>query len=497
MVNMNVTIRRLSSLFIILLLFISGVAAYVQIVNQAFINGPVLAQGDFDPRRCPPNDAPLRGRIYDRNGTLLAESVPDPKAICGYTRKYSEPSLAPLIGYFSYRYGTAGIERTFNKQLSGVDQGNNTSAVDDAKSKILRKPRYGQDITLTIDVKLQQAVNKIYDTHASGGVCQPNGTTPPGSIIVEKPDTGEILAMVSRPFFDPNKIDQTDYFAQLQNDPGKPLLNHATQAVYAPGSTFKTVTMIGGLEAGTTSLDKQFSQDEAVNYVINGEPINWDDYLHGYPSDLQFPMTLEQGYAYSDNVAFAREAVTLGKDKWLSTVRKFGIQTPGTDSDTVPFDGPYAPSTAYSAVTNGKPTDFSQNLLAESGFGQGQLLISPLTMASVVSAVAANGKLYIPHVVGKTQPHSLDAIVAQPQLFGGDQIFSADTASKVRQAMWSVTSYGTASTVFHNGIHLADSPVKEGGKTGTAQLENGLPHTWWISLAPDDQAPGGSAAQLA
>jgi len=117
-------------------------------------------------------------------------------------------------------------------------------------------------------------------------------------------------------------------------------------------------------------------------------------------------------------------------------------------------------------------------------------------MSEITSAVAADGNLYVPHVVMQAKPKVGGPFTQDPQVYSGGQIFSPDTAAKVRQAMWGVSSYGTGSTVAHNGIHLADSPVKEGGKTGTAQLENGLPHTWWISLAPDDAAPGGGPAQL-
>jgi len=499
--NMNVTIRRLMSVFTLLFLLISGIAAYVQVTNQAFIGGPVLAQGSYDPRRCPPFDAPLRGKIFDRNGVLLAESVKDDAATCGYRRKYYDPSLSPLIGYFSYRFGTAGVESSYNNALSGVNQNspwgppNPAGEVDDLQNKILHKPRSGQDIYLTIDEKLQQQANKLYDTHANGSVCQPAGSNPPGSMIITDPRNGEILAMVSRPFYDPNKIDDPDYFQQLQAAPDKPLLNHATQALYAPGSSFKTVTMIAALDAGTARLSQTYTQDEAVNYVVNGQPFRWDDYINGYPPNLQFPITMEQGYAYSDNIVYAREAVKLGADKWLSYVRRFGIQTPGVDVAAVPFDAPYAQSAAYLAKTNGKPTDFNVNLLAESGFGQGQLLISPLTMAEVTSAVAADGNLYAPHVVMQAKPSVGGPFTQDPQLYTNGQLFQPAVAQQVRHAMWSVSSYGTGSTVQHNGIHLADSPIKEGGKTGTAQLESGLPHTWWISLAPDD-ASGAGPAQM-
>jgi hypothetical protein len=108
------------------------------------------------------------------------------------------------------------------------------------------------------------------------------------------------------------------------------------------------------------------------------------------------------------------------------------------------------------------------------------LLISPLTMAEVTSAVAADGNLYVPHVVMQAKPKVGGPFTQDPQVYSGGQVFSPDTAAKVRQAMWGVSSYGTGSTVAHNGIHLADSPVKEGGKTGTAQLESGL----WVLNDP-------------
>jgi penicillin-binding protein A len=505
--NMNVTIRRLTNTFILFFLILSGVAAYIQLDNHAFVNGPELAASQYDPRHCPPYDQPLRGTIYDRNGVKLAWSMPDPTAVCGYRRKYADPSLSPLLGYFSYHYGVAGIEATYNDILSGVGHG---ESVQDPVNKLLHKPRYGQDIYLTIDDKVQQKANGLYDTSAIyGGVCQPQGSSPPGSIIVEDPNSGELLAMVNRPFYDQNKIADADsldtavrangerYWASINSDPGRPLLNHATQGLYAPGSTFKTATMLAALDSGQLALDTQFTKDEATNVVVNGEPIRWDDYFAGVWNGLvNFPLTFEQGYAYSDNVVYARAAVTIGADTWLSYIRKLGIATPGTQVPRVPFDAPYAQSTAFNAKTDGKPTSFNQNLLAESGFGQGQLLISPLTMAEITSTVAANGLLYQPHVVWKTATHDTaeaDALPAAPQVYSGGPVVRPETAAAVRHAMWSVVQFGTAwAGLTRDGIHLSETGTFEGGKTGTAQLESGNPNTWWISLAPDDQAQGGN-----
>ena len=501
------TIRRLVTTFLILFLILSGVAAYVQITNQVFLGGPVLAQGQYDPRTCPPYDAPVRGTIYDRNGVRLAWTEQDPKVQCGYKRVY-DPRVATVgassaAGLLQLTYGTAGVESSFNDQLAGVVHG---QTVQDVTDKLLHRPRHGQDVYLTIDINLQVAAAKYYDdqnSYLNGGVCQVAGTHPPGALIVENPNDGEILAMVSKPSYDPNKIDQTGYFQQLQADLTHPLLDRATQGLYVPGSSFKTLTLIAALDSGKANLADQYTKDEAVNFVADGRPITWDDYVKGEWSFLNFPITLQQGYAYSDNVIFARAATEVGADTWLDYVSRFGILVPGKDVKAIPFDAPSSQSQAFSR----NPSGFDGALLAESGFGQGELQISPLTNAVMTSAVAANGVIHNPHVlldaaVFGTKPS--DAIASglqvQQSLAGeGTQVFSADTATKVRQAMWSVTDYGTAASSPNpvSGAHLADSPVKEGGKTGTAQLDSGAPHTWWIPAAPDDQAPGGGPAKLA
>lgn len=505
--SMNVTIRQLMTAFIVLFLLISGVAAYIQIGNQAFFNGPVLASGQYDQRKCPPYDSPLRGKIFDRKGNLIAQTVPDSNAPCGYRREYASwvasSGLAPLIGYYSYQYGTAGVEASYNDQLAGVLAG---ETFQNATAKLLHEPRYGSDLYLTIDKNVQEAASNYYDTSPlfGGGVCQPQGSHPPGSLIVEDPKTGEILAMVSKPSYDPNKIDDPAYWKQLNSDPEAPLLNHATQGLYDPGSTFKTVTLAAALDTGTYSLDSTFNFDQATSFNANGDVIKWYDYFNGtwngILSNSSFPISLQDAYAYSDNTVYARTAVKLGADQWLSYVRKFGIATPGTDVQAPPFDAPYYQSRAYNTLTNGQPTQFTTPLLAESGFGQGQLLITPLTMTEISSTMASGGILYVPHIAYKIVPHGTDprnVLPTAPQMFGGQPVVRPETAQAVRKAMWDVVDHGTAYWgLTRNGIHPSQSPVKEGGKTGTGQTNNANPETWWISLAPDDQAPGGSAAQL-
>jgi cell division protein FtsI/penicillin-binding protein 2 len=517
--NMNVTIRRLTNAFIILFLLISGVAAYIQIGNQAFFNGPVLANSSLDPPKCPPVDVPIRGRILDRNGNVIAQSVPDPQSFCGYRRQYASwvvsSGLAPLIGYYSYQYGAGGIEAEYNDQLAGINAG---ESIQNTVGKLLHTPQMGQDIYLTIDKNIQLTAAQHYDSSAlHGGACETQDN-PPGSIIVEDPNSGEILAMVSYPAYDPNKIVQTDsldpatrsagqqYFRQVNTASTPSLINRAAQGLYDPGSSFKTVTLTAALDTGQVGLtDATFTRDQAMDYVVNGQHIHWDDYS-SFAAVAQFPMDLEHAYAYSDNVIYARMGVTLGTDTWLKYVAKFGIATPGRDWQPVPFDAPHAQSSAYPGPSGGKPFDFTVNDLAASAFGQGDLLISPLTMAEVASTMAANGVLWEPHVVWKQVPasngtpgDSKQTLPAQTTPFTGQPIIQPGTAQNIRLAMWSVVQYGTGSYGLppHNGYLASNSGTFEGGKTGTAQLGSGQPDSWWISLAPDDQASGaaGKGAQ--
>jgi peptidoglycan glycosyltransferase len=310
--------------------------------------------------------------------------------------------------------------------------------------------------------------------------------------------------MVSRPTYDPNKVvaadsfdpgirtQGLDYIASL-NSSTPALINRPAQGLYAPGSSFKTVTLTAALDSGQYALnDARFSEDQAKSYTIAGHTFNWDDF-GDFKSVATFPMDLEHGYAYSDNVIYGRVGVDLGADTWLHYVGLFGVETPGRDWNAVGFDAPAAQSRAYSNSSS----NFDDVALAASAFGQGSLLISPLTMSVVASTIAADGMLRRPHV-------GLALTVYKGKLSGGtplrdpstdQQIMQPATAQTVRRAMWAVSDYGTASygnapdPIFGGKVNTSGTFM--GGKTGTAQVGDGQrPDAWWISLAPDDQAPG-------
>jgi penicillin-binding protein A len=502
--NMNTAIARLTYALIALLLLISLVMVDVQVFQA-----PQLDASGYNPRHCLATSEPIRGSIYDRNGIKLVESVLDKNAPCGVRRQWTpdavKAGLAPLIGYFSYRYGSSGVEAYYDQQLSGatttapcdvtqvdclIAEGQNTY------NKLLHKQSQGSDLYLTIDLKLQQQVNALYNQDAeTGGPCQIPGSDPPGSITVADPNTGEVLAMVSRPFYDPNRINDDTYWHQITTSTGSPLVNRAAQGRYAPGSTFKTLTMAAGIDSGKVRLDTPFDKNEALYFnVPSGQSLRWDDYFPSATSGgwqgISFPLTLQDGYAYSDNVIYARVAIQMGASTWLDYVRRFGVDTPGSPTNKIQFDAEMAQSRAYNPGAS-----FNNDLLAESGFGQGQLSITPLTMLEITSTMAANGNLMVPHVLFKQVPPGLapSSVSPQsPQLFGGGPVIQSNTAAAVRQAMRAVVQYGTAAA--GQAVKLANSPALIGGKTGTAQLSSGLPHTWWISLAPAEGATSSSLA---
>lgn len=528
---MEIQLRRLLNVFVVLFVVITLAMVYWQTYwpTSPAPNGQ-LANDYQTYKPCTASSVPQRGNIYDRNGVLLAWSQRDDASPCGWRRYYATdkyPSIASFIGYYSPIYGASGIERYYNDALSGVAS---PTSFDDAANQywnlLLHRPTYGQDLYLSIDVRIQNQVDKVFqDDLGTGQKCD---GTEVGSIIVADPHTGQILAMDSRPYINPTTIGDMDptqnnpdvtvgaqYWSQIQSDPCAPLLNRAVQGQYDPGSVFKTVTLLAALNSGQFTMSSPtFDQSQATQVVANGFKITADpaaEYPPGTPVPATYPMDLTHGYAYSDNVIFARLGLSLGAQAWSSFAQKFAMSTPD-NVVPAPIDiGGALPSYIY--VNQGGSLDQAQNLAA-SAFGQGQLFLTPLTMSMVTNAVAADGTLYAPRFGLKVVPHcappnyvpttmptqNCDAWQATPdnspvQLDGGP-LFSQQTAQGVRQGMRADIDYGTvgaSGSTWQNAV--TNSSAHIGGKTGTGQISDAHPHpnSWFISLAPDDTNADGSS----
>ncbi len=501
--NVSASIRKLTQLFIVLFIALSGGLVYWQVVVAQQVTANV-----HNGRHCLPDNAPIRGRIFDRNGMLLAESVPlngqlhglDGKpipgappvknAVCGYLRHYNEPSLAGVIGYFiSPLFSSAGIEKQYNDYLSG-ERG--LTSLNNTINETLHRPPVGDDIYLTIDVRIQKIVNQSFDEPTipvdNHNVYQTNR----GSVIVTDPHTGEIRAMLSRPGYDPNKVvtlekmnpndpNSETYYDHINRDPEQPLLNRPLDARYVPGSTYKTLTLLAGIDSGHAHLTDQFDMKQALGPITVGSgnetetigPVgnNIEGYTRHFPVDLMY------GFTHSDNIIFAQVGVNTGVDTWLQYNDRFFV---GHD---IFKEGHFDLPVAVSSVTrpNGQP--LGVNGLAENSFGQGFDFVTPFQMSLIDNAIANNGTLMRPMIIKKiVDPNGAVIQSNDPQVLATP--VSDTTASQVRNAMYSVVRCGSGSL---GGVKLQYSPWAIIAKTGTGEVD----HTgrigaqaWLLTQAP-------------
>lgn len=389
----------------------------------------------------------------------------------GYVSEINDTELEKMKdeGYKSGDIiGKFGIEKIYDKELRGENGGQQVEVdVSGKPVQILgrKEPVPGDDLELTIDIKLQQAAEKAVDeqltqigAHAAAAV-------------VMNPQTGEILAMVSRPAFDPNLfahgISSKDW-NQLNNNPYHPMDNKTITGEYPPGSTFKIVTGTAALTEGVVTPDEQIF-DSGHHWIIpkgnaDGEALGW----------LNFRSAL----AHSDNVYFYEMGNRLGIDRLEKYARMFGL---GAKTG---IDLPYE---ASSLVANRrykeKNFDDGEWYLSETfdaAIGQGFNLVTPLQAAMVMGEIAADGKRYKPHVVNRIiAPDGSVVKDFQPELLSQLDVPEEDI-KLVQDGLHDVTKYGTAASSFRGFT------VDIAGKTGTAENSQGRDHGWFVAYGPFD-----------
>jgi peptidoglycan glycosyltransferase len=485
--NISNNIRKLAQLFIVFFIALSAVLVYWQVVVAQQVTENI-----HNSRHCLSDSASVRGRIFDRNGVLLAESKPS-NTMCGYQRYYylkNYPSLAGLIGYYiSPLYGSSGIEHQYDDYLSGRV---GVTALNNYVNQTLHRPPVGDDIYLTIDVRMQALLDKYFDQAAP----PPDGVfifkTDRGSAIIANPHTGEILAMLSRPTFDSNRVASGDlkYFNSLEKDPEQPLLERPLQSTYIPGSTYKTMTLLAALESGSSHLDDPFYNDKDPNHpqALGPVTIGTGEETEVFgpngnnlePYTRNFPVTLRYGYTHSDNIIFAQVGAKMGASTWLDFNSRFYV------GKNIPFDLPVKVSTVTPA--NGQPLKLNQ--LAENSFGQGIDAVTPLQMTMIDNAIANNGELMRPSLVLKiVDPTGAVVMSSHPQSLGTP--ISNNTASQVRDAMYGVVQCGSGKFGPTAALapQLDTSPWAIIAKTGTGEVPRVNGQTvgaqgWLLTQAP-------------
>jgi penicillin-binding protein A len=402
-----------------------------------------------------------RGRILDARGVVVADNARLQDGV--RRRRYPHPAMAPITGYKSILFGTAGLERTYDRQLAGLDQGL-------PGGELLRKfrsdPVEPNDLVLSVDVRFQELATRLLGDQR-------------GAVVAIEPSTGRILALVSTPGYDPGRLvdpaSARRYLAALDRDTGAPLLDRATQGRYVPGSVFKLVTAAAGLESGAIDGATTFPDQPAESrdgFRVDGFRIR------DAPRDIQLdhPLDLFEAMEVSSNIWFAHAGLATGASALATVAARFGFGT------AIDFDLP----TEVSQVSGGDgPLDgFADRAeLANAAYGQAEVLSTPLQMALVTAAIANDGVLMAPTLVDRLVSGAGGVVRTQPRQVG--RVVSRGSAATIRDGMVQAVQ-GRFADSYAGGARVPG--VETAGKSGTAQLAPGeAPHSWFVGFAPAEQ----------
>jgi peptidoglycan glycosyltransferase len=383
-------------------------------------------------------------------GDPIAQSMPTDDDY-KFTRTYSNGALyAPITGFIPINGAPTGLEHSLNGELSGTS---NSQFFDTVKSILTGQKPSGAAVEVTIDPVAQQAAWDALGDYT-------------GSVVVTEPATGRILAMVSKPSYDPNTLAVhnnqlvTETYESLISDPGAPLINRAIDSLNPPGSVFKLVVVAAALESGRFTPESTFPNPASFqlpgssSVVINSG---------GGPCGSGDTVTIATALRLSCNVPLAELGLELGDGAIRDMAEKFGFNTEHLIPMTV------TPS-RYPNVLDDAQT-------ALSAFGQYEVKATPLQMAMVSAAIANGGVAMQPNLVDQILAPNLTPIhTFEPQVFG--QVMSAETAATLSQMMVNGVDDGAASNARIDGVDV-------GGKTGTAENGDDDPFTlWFTGFAP-------------
>lgn len=445
---MNRPIRQLSTLAIIIFVSLMAAATSIQFFQASSLNadarnvrtlyrefgtnrGPIIVSGESVAYSAPSSDAYKFQRVYEESGT------------------YSN-----LTGYFSTSFNSmTGIERSMNPVLGGSDD---SLATQRLQELFTGTTPAGGGVELTINANVQQAA-----------VTALNGRK--GAVVALDPKTGAILAQVTSPNFDPNRLATHDSAAaqaawdELNNDSNKPLFDRATGGdQYAPGSTFKMLTAVAMLE-NDPSLTPETLIEAPTSWQLPGS--NHSIYNPGRAQcgDGSGQATLERTFTQSCNTAYAIGGSNVGANAMISQAEKFGF------GDTI--------ETPLKVTSSRFPQPASKAELAMDSFGQQDVRVTPMQMAMITSAIANDGTLMKPYLVQRTLRSDLQPVsTTTPKVYS--KPMSEQTATYMTQMMVADVESGTGKRAAINGIEVA-------GKTGTAEVRaNTLPHAWFAAFAP-------------
>jgi peptidoglycan glycosyltransferase len=397
-----------------------------------------------------------RGEILDADGDVLAKSVPS-NDVYKYQRVYTNPAVyADVTGYFTFNQANPGIEGALNSYLSGSA---NDQFLSNLSSIVTGKSVQGASVELTIDPAVQQAAYNALGNNS-------------GAVVALDPKTGAILAMVSKPSYDPNtlSVHSTSQFFTAYNalikSPSKPLTNRATAGdLYHPGSVFKLVVASAAIDSGKATADTAFPNPAELQLPLSST------FIHNSTGQTCGPgatATIATAIQLSCNIPIAQLGASIGEATISEYASRFGYGKPLALADG-----------SFDVIPSIYPTGQDAPHLMMSAFGQSDDRVTPLQIALDSAAIANGGVEMQPTLIKKIIQPDLSALqVLTPKVYS--RPISASTAAAVRDMMVSSVAAGAASNARIVGVQVA-------GKTGTAQ--NGVhdPYTlWFTGFAPAD-----------
>ena len=444
---MNGPLRRVSTVVALLFaaLFIS--TTLIQVIFAPSINAR------------PDNRRTLLDNYSRQRGAILvgdqpvAVSQPTPNEEIKYLRSYPQPlPYSHVTGYFSYTYGAGGgLEGAADDLLSGSSSQFFYTRVTDL---LTGKQPVGATVQATINPKAQDAADKALGNQR-------------GAVVALDPKTGAILAMISHPQYDPNRLSSHDQASvvkawnELNADPTQPLVNRAIAGnLYPPGSVFKIVTAAAALENGKVDTTTQIPAPGVMELpqTTAGLP-NYDR----QPCGPNNQTTLQHALEISCNTAMGYLGMQVGVQALADQAAKFGFGT------TMRIPTRVEPSRF--------PTGINQAQTAQSAIGQYDVRVTPMQVAMVSAGIANGGVVMRPYLINQVLSADLQTIDrTSPERLG--TAVSSQTAATLTQMLVGVVDQGTGTPAKINGVQVA-------GKTGTAEQGNGKPpHAWFTAFAP-------------
>jgi len=389
-----------------------------------------------------------RGAIISADGVVLANSA---KSGSVYVRQYPQGPLgAHVLGYYSTRYGRAGVEAAANEALAGKS---NFASFADMIEAAAGTSVPGSDVRLTIDSRVQASAEAALAGNR-------------GAVVVLDPRTGAVLAMASSPAYDPGTVDEQ--WPTLSADGANAaLVNRAAMSLYPPGSTFKVVTLSAALASG--SFTEQSTYSGPASMEIGGAPVT------NYGGSSYGPIDLRKATASSVNTVFGQLAVDLGAEKLVEGSEAFGINS------AIPFDLP--------SVTSLMPDPTEMTTWETAWAGVGQPVgehesppgpqVSALQMALVTAGIANGGEVMRPYVIDSITDRG-GAVLTATAPRAWKTALNPETAAAVADIMVTVVESGSGARARISGVRVA-------GKTGTAEAGKSVEtHAWFVAFAPAD-----------